>query len=176
MDYLAQEKPEPVKSILIKHYGLSSEEMSIYPSRTLFKWESAWRMYNSFLVSWKWRSRMTKRFRSSRTLLCFKWSKPSPRQSIVLRWWCGICSYSRRKKWISAVESTPSKRRLPSWQPYLLDWWLPIDKRVIEGDCIWNENSSLLRGMSGCMGATNSFCIIVTCLLFLCCEEWMCVS
>ena len=30
MDYLAQEKPEPVKSILIKH-GLSSEEMSIYP-------------------------------------------------------------------------------------------------------------------------------------------------
>ena len=30
MDYLAQEKPEPVKSILIKHYGLSSEELSIY--------------------------------------------------------------------------------------------------------------------------------------------------
>ena len=30
-EYLEKEKPDRVKEVLIKHYGLSQEEMKIYP-------------------------------------------------------------------------------------------------------------------------------------------------
>ena len=35
--YLEKEKPESVKEVLIKHYGLSQEEMKIYPFADLIQ-------------------------------------------------------------------------------------------------------------------------------------------